>query len=199
MKTATLKNTSKIVEAVIQCAGERFKKNGFRGTTIDDIAHELHISKRTLYTLFSSKGEILREVAWRDTLESVRRFGETLPPETPSERILLAFCRSIFLDRVQEGKNGRFSWLHGDDTDMRDASREALRRVLAHIYEDGMHHGRLKPMDPEYAAEVLLSMVTAATGNFHRVKQPLKVFNDTLGMIADAVAYRDRVPFDAMG
>ena len=85
-------------------------------------------------------------------------------------------------------ETGRFSGLYGDDTDMRDATREALRRVLAHIYEDGKRHGRLKPMDPEYAAEVVLSMITAATGNFHRVKEPLKVFNDTLGMIADAVS-----------
>lgn len=199
MKPNSFQNTSELVDTVIQCAGTLFKQSGFRGTTVDDIAHELRISKRTLYTLFSSKGEILREVAWRDILESVRRFGETVPAETPSARILLALCRFIFLDRIKEGKSGRFSGLHGDDTDMRDASREALRRVLAHIYEDGMNHGRLKPMDPEYAAEVLLSMITAATGNFHRVKQPLKVFNDTLGMIADAVAFRDRVPFDAMG
>ena len=199
MKPDTFENTSKLVDTVIQCAGKLFQQRGFHGTTVDDIAHELHISKRTLYTLLSSKAEILREVAWRDTLESVRRFGETTPPETPSERILLALCRYIFLDRIHEGKSGRFSGIYRDDPDMRDAYREALRRVLAHIYEDGMRHGRLKPIDPEYAAEVLIAMITAATGNFHRVKQPLKVFNDTLGMIADAVAFRDRVPFDAMG
>lgn len=199
MKPTTFVNTSEIIDAVIQCAGKLFLKSGFRGTTVDDISRELRISKRTLYTLFSSKREILREVAWRDTLESVRLFGETAPAEAPSARILIALCRFIFLDRIKEGKIGRFSGLHGDDADIRDASREALRRVLAHIYEDGMRHGMLKPIDPEYAAEVILAMITAATENFHRVKQPLKVFNDTLGMIADAVAFRDRVPFDALG
>jgi AcrR family transcriptional regulator len=199
MKPHTFENTSRTIDAVIICAGTQFKRFGFRGTTVDSIAHELRISKRTLYGLFSSKGEILREVAWRDTLESVRRFGETVPPETPSERILLALCRYIFTDRIQEGKSGRFSGIHGDDPDLRDAYREALRRVLAHIYEDAMQRGRLKPVDPEYAAEALLSLITAALGNFHRTRKPLKVFNDTLVMIADAVAYRDRVPFDAMG
>ncbi len=199
MKPDTFENTSALVAKVIDCAGTFFEKRGFHGTTVDDIARELHISKRTLYTLFSSKGEILREVAWRDTLESVRRFGETIPPESPSERVLLSLCRFIFLDRIEEGKTGRFSGLHNEDPDMREAARSALRRVLAHIYEDAMRHGRLKPVDPEYAAEIILSMLTTATGNFHRVKQPLKVFNDTLGMIADAIAFRDRAPFDAMG
>lgn len=199
MKPNTIENTSKIVEDIIRYAETHFRHSGYRKTTVDEIARELRISKRTLYTFFSSKEEILREVAWRDTLESVRRFGETVPSDMSSERILIALCRFIFLDRVKEGKSGRFFGIHSDDADLRDAFREALRRVLAHIYEDGMRHGRLKPVDPEYAAEVLLSMITAATGSFHRTRKPMKVFNDTLGMIADAVAFRERVPFDAMG
>ncbi len=194
----TVENASKIVDNVIQCAGCHFRQYGFRGATVDGITRELRISKRTLYVLFASKEEILREVAWRDTLDAVRVFAATISPGTPSERMLLSLCRHVFIDRIRQGKTGRFSGLHHEDQDLRTAYREAFRRVLADLYGDGRQHGRLKPVDPQFAGAAILALVTTATERFHLTQQPMVMFNDTLTMIADAIAYHDRVPFDLL-
>ena len=47
----------KIVETALQM----FNSRGCKGVTMDDIAQELHISKRTLYETFSNKEELLAE------------------------------------------------------------------------------------------------------------------------------------------
>lgn len=42
-------------ERVIAAGQELFHKRGIRAVTMDDVSHQLHISKRTLYQLFDTK------------------------------------------------------------------------------------------------------------------------------------------------
>lgn len=46
-------------ERIIDGAIELYNSMGFRNVTMDDIASELHISKRTIYEIFSSKDELI--------------------------------------------------------------------------------------------------------------------------------------------
>jgi AcrR family transcriptional regulator len=52
-------------EAVLDLAYGKFAEHGFKKVTIDEIASQLQISKKTVYKLFSNKEEILREVVMR--------------------------------------------------------------------------------------------------------------------------------------
>lgn len=46
---------------ILECAGQRFKKYGIKQVRMDDIAHSLGISKRTLYEVYPNKEELLLE------------------------------------------------------------------------------------------------------------------------------------------
>ena len=48
-------------EKIIEKAGELFLKLGFKSVTMDDIANELGISKKTLYKYFSNKNSLVEE------------------------------------------------------------------------------------------------------------------------------------------
>lgn len=54
---ANEENKKKIVDTALQM----FNNRGCKGVTMDDIAQELHISKRTLYETFANKEELLAE------------------------------------------------------------------------------------------------------------------------------------------
>lgn len=49
-------------EKITQKAAELFVTLGFKSVTMDDIANELGISKKTIYTHFSNKTELVKEV-----------------------------------------------------------------------------------------------------------------------------------------
>jgi AcrR family transcriptional regulator len=51
-----------VVSKIVQTALDIFSKNGYRGTTMDDIAKELGVSKGALYSYFKSKEDILKEI-----------------------------------------------------------------------------------------------------------------------------------------
>jgi AcrR family transcriptional regulator len=195
----TIENTTELVNSIIDCAGKNFKKYGFKKATVDEIAGELGISKRTLYGLFSSKMEILREVAWRDTMKAMHVFTGTLPAGIPSDKALISLCRFIFSDRIKQGTNGNFRGLYNSDPEISKAYQAALRRVVGIIFEDGMKNGLFKPVETDFAAEAITVLITTATDHFHREKKPLSVFNSALSMIADAVAFKNRIPFEGMG
>ena len=55
-----------------------------------------------------------------------------------------------------------------------------------------------KPVDSNFATEVIVSIINASLKKFHLSREPLRMFNDTLNMIADAVAYKNRVHFEAL-
>ena len=44
---------------IVEVATKMFHHQGLRGVTMDDIAHELTMSKRTLYQIFADKEQLL--------------------------------------------------------------------------------------------------------------------------------------------
>jgi AcrR family transcriptional regulator len=197
MNPESVVSASKLVDSIIESAAKRFLLYGFRKTTVDEIARDLHISKKTLYMVFASKDAILREVAWRDVTEIVRKFNETLPVGLASERIIVEFCRAIFADRTKMGTTGRFRGLFSEDGDIGAAYRASVARILSALYRDGMTRGSCKPAEPDLAADLVISMVLTAAGTFHTYARPAAVFTLTLDMIADAIAWTNRLQYDA--
>lgn len=47
----------------LNVSAELFKNNGLHNTTMDDIAHEMRISKKTIYKKYRSKNELLSKIA----------------------------------------------------------------------------------------------------------------------------------------
>jgi len=199
MSPSSIEKTTETLNAIVACATRHFKKYGYRKTTVDDIAADAHISKKTLYAIFPSKEAVLKEVAWRDTLDIIRSFGDTLPVDTRPDGQLMSLCRYIYTDRIKHGKNGVFKGVYSEDNDIRASYRDALKRVIHEIYDSGRKAGLFKPVDTALATESVTVLIVAALDNFHKTSNPVALFNDSLYMIADTVAFRDRIRFDKMG
>jgi len=199
MSPKTISSASKTLDDVIACALDSFRAVGYRKTTVGDVASRLHISKKTLYSLIASKEELLKEVAWRDTLNAVQIFGDTISRDTRPESQLMAFCRFAFTDRIKRGTSGYFWGVQSGEEILARAYRSSLKRVLGRIYDAGRKTGIFKPLDISFAAETITAMIVTALGYFPSASNPAAMFNDALAMIADSMANKQRIPFDSMG
>ncbi|HEX6223673.1 MAG TPA: TetR/AcrR family transcriptional regulator [Chryseolinea sp.] len=56
-------------ERILECAKELFHKYGIRSISMDDIAHHLGISKKTIYQHFSDKDDIITQAMQQATHE----------------------------------------------------------------------------------------------------------------------------------
>ena len=194
MSLSSVEKTSEIVDTVIDCVGKLFRKNGYKKTTVDDIASALHISKKTLYKVFPSKETILHEALWHETKEVLKIFNETLPSDSRADTELLSWCRFIFTDRMERNEDGYFWSIHSGDSFIQDAALDALKRVVYTIYNEGRSHGLFKPIHPGFASAAIVSIITTALNSFHTVGDQISMFNEALGMIKDSVSRKQRLP-----
>jgi len=74
-------------EEIITAAAKIFAAKGYLATTLDEIAHEIGVSKPALYYHIKNKEEILREIIGRmmEPMEAVVKVGKSSIP--PLERV----------------------------------------------------------------------------------------------------------------
>jgi AcrR family transcriptional regulator len=151
---------------IVAGARRHFLAHGFRGVTMDDLAAELGMSKKTLYAHFRSKPELVQAVILAKAADVEAELGRI---ETE--------CASDFAEALRE----MLSCLqrHAQEIqptfvrDMRqsapdlfktvEARRAALiQRYFGKLFEDGRRAGMVrKDLPPQLAIEILLGAIQA--------------------------------------
>src|SRR4030095_16225043 len=62
VSTGIGRDENSIAQRIVKAARKHYFAHGFRGVTMDDLAQELGMSKKTLYASFPSKLDLLRAV-----------------------------------------------------------------------------------------------------------------------------------------
>lgn len=73
-KIVSLKNTHPALEErnkILIYTRDKFYKEGFYKTSMDEIAGELHVSKKTIYKYFPSKDNLIKEICSHTTKELI--------------------------------------------------------------------------------------------------------------------------------
>lgn len=144
-----------------------FCEKGY-GACVDDIARRAGVVKQTLYHHYGSKDNLFREVLKELVDELVMdltrrsgslradllRFAETYRSKTTSEQ-------GLALHRMMVAESPRFP-------ELSQAVYEAgllASRALARLLKEAMARGELREDDPEFAADMLLSLLSGLERN----------------------------------
>jgi AcrR family transcriptional regulator len=154
-------------ERILEEAVKLFYERGFSGTTLDDIAGKLGVTKPFIYTHFRSKVELLESIC-RPTIEmsldAIARAAEQ--PGTPSDRL---FHGIVNFTKVVLQRQGNIAVYFREEKHLSEAGLEeinALRkqfdRVLSGLLEEGSRVGEFKVVDVRVAALAIGGMVSWA-------------------------------------
>lgn len=117
-----------LVEAQIyEQAARLFAERGFAGTTPQDIADAVGVSRQSLYYYVSSKEEILANLVSEMAEKSVENTRALVKPDAPPPDILYRVAHDLVVDRASN--RTRFRLL--------DRSESALSEELSHKYHEG--------------------------------------------------------------
>lgn len=168
-RAATLKvakTEDSAAQRIVTAARRYFFAHGFRGVTMDDLAQELGMSKKTLYASFPSKLDLLRAVLL-DKFRSVESDLDRLMASAP--RDVLATLRQLLACMQQHTEEIQPPFV-------RDIRREApemfqlvqsrrrnlIQRYFGRIFEDGRRAGIIrKDMPTRLMIEMLLGVTEA--------------------------------------
>jgi AcrR family transcriptional regulator len=166
-------------ERIIEEAVKLFYARGFTGTTLDDIAAELGVTKPFIYTHFRSKVELLAALC-KPTIEMSLAAVETAwkAPGSPSERLYRAVVdfTHVVLSRqaniaiyFREEKN-----LTPEALAEINALRRKFDRVLSELLAEGVAAGDFHIADVNLAALAIGGMISWAY-TWHRPGGRLKL------------------------
>ena len=195
MKTATVRSNRQDatpeIARILEAARNAFFAHGFARTTMDDLARELGMSKKTLYRSFASKEAIVGAIV-AAKVESISSGLE----------VIMEDPESGFSTRAQRVMNHVMTGLSGvSPTFVRDLQRflphvhkriEDVRRVLvpqtwSRLIREGIDEGMVREsVDPAFAAELMLHAVQGLLnpGTLDRLRlTPTQVFSRTTNLL----------------
>ncbi len=152
---------------ILKSAAAAFRRRGYHGASVDEIASALEMTKGNLYYYFRNKEEILYACheysldVLLGLLEEVR--AESCPADEKLRKLVLAFVHLI-LDELQATAL---------TLDLQALSPPLLRKVIARrdsfdhglreIIQQGMDEGRFTPGDPKMVAFAMMGAVNWIT------------------------------------
>ncbi|HXT80901.1 MAG TPA: TetR/AcrR family transcriptional regulator [Acetobacteraceae bacterium] len=193
-------------ERILEEAVKLFYERGFNGTTLDDIAAELGVTKPFIYTHFRSKVDLLAALCKPTiemSLEAVSRAADSAG--TPAERLhraIVGFTKVVLQRQAniaiyfREEKN-----LTRDALDEINALRKQFDRVLSQLLLEGVEAGEFHVPDVDLAALAIGGMISWAY-TWHRssgrlpledmgarmAELTLRMVGTSAGQMADLVA-----------
>lgn len=150
-------------ERILAAAAHLFRRRGFAGTGMREIAAETGLAKSSLYNHFPSKQAMLFAIVQKTverTTPSLRAIAKADLPA--AERLRLAMAAHVVelirdLDNVAcFVEEGRF--LEPRYLDAHLASRDEYERGFRNILRDGVDSGEFRPVSVELASLALLGM-----------------------------------------
>lgn len=158
---------------ILRVAAEIFSERGYQATTLDDIAAAANISRRTFYSYFSSKDDLLRhiyrEVIGTSMSAAKRIAGEDLPAPEKLRRIIRqqvsALATHTPLMRVffTEIFN-----LPGALSRSVAQANHTYSKIIEQVIAEGVRTGELILLQPQRFSYILLGMCNW----MHRWYQP---------------------------
>jgi TetR/AcrR family transcriptional repressor of mexJK operon len=158
-------------DVIIEAATTLFLRNGYLGTSMDEIAGLAHVSKQTVYTHFADKEQLFTELIqgnFKPSDEFVKAVADLLQDTTDLEKDLSGLARRyvrfviqphvLQLRRLIIGEAGRFPKL------ARSYYEQVPQRVVVAL-ASGLQHlagrGLLRTDDPVLAANHFAWLVLA--------------------------------------
>jgi AcrR family transcriptional regulator len=151
---------------IIKESRRHFFAHGFRNVTMDDLAHEMAMSKKTLYACFPSKTALVEAVIlenFRNIDADLSRITSTSPSDCLGALRRLLECvqghveeiRPPFLRDIRRETPELFAVVEG-------RRRDLIQRHFGKVFLEGRRAGLIRQdIPPKLAIEILLGAVQA--------------------------------------
>jgi AcrR family transcriptional regulator len=152
---------------ILKSAAAAFRRRGYHGASVDEIASALEMTKGNLYYYFRNKEEILYAChdysldILLDLMEEVR--AEDTPPNDKLRRLVLTFIH-IILDELQgTALTLDLQALSPDLLERIVAKRDRFDHGMRAVIQQGIDEGLFTPGDPKMIAFAIMGAVNWIT------------------------------------
>ncbi|HVP77042.1 MAG TPA: TetR/AcrR family transcriptional regulator [Thermodesulfobacteriota bacterium] len=184
---------------VLTLAKKKFERFGFSKTTVDEIAKDAGISKRTLYQEFENKEKILEELFMFEAL-SVRKailnqIGKISDPAEKLETYIRLAIKYLnhnpFIVSVLHDESGFFAPFLKDKPCIIE---EGIQEIIFTILKEGVSKGVFRKMDGKLVARSIFLLFKGLTYGRRSPDRPLGLSqtNEFIHFVRHGVAIKSK-------
>ena len=161
---ATTARRELVENEIYEHAIRLFAERGFAGTSLQDIADALGVTRPALYYYVKSKDELLAKLAADVAGGSAAQITELARrPDLDAAGKLREIVRLTALRQATQSERFRLlirseAELPAELSDAYDTSRRAVLRAVTGVIEEGIRAGRFRPIDARIAALGVIGM-----------------------------------------
>jgi len=148
---------------ILKSAAAAFRRRGYYGASVDEIAGALHMTKGNLYHYFRDKEDILfacHEFALDLLLKMLKKVEESShPPQERLRRIIVSFVHLMIDELRGTALTMDVQALSPSRRAKVIAKRDRFDRGIRRIIHDGIRSGIFRPADPKLATFAILGSI----------------------------------------
>jgi AcrR family transcriptional regulator len=151
-------------QMIIDAALKIFHRKGYRAATLDDVAHELGLTRPAIYHYVSSKEDLLSQIY----IQAMESFFDIIyeitgMELTPPEKLKLFLYRH--LNTVVIENLAMFTVFFSEENQLAKEEFQQIRKekrkftkVVENIIIEGMEQGYFRPVNPKLQASAIIGM-----------------------------------------
>jgi AcrR family transcriptional regulator len=152
-----------VPQAILEAASNLFIKQGYEGTSMQDIAQELGIARSALYYYFKNKEEILVSLTEGLTIVAKQLASQVVEkgkePEEALRELVLQHAKLILFHPVQFRVVGQAEGsLPEKQRKVAESARRILLQKFTEVIQRGIERGRFRLVDAKVAAFAIIGM-----------------------------------------
>ncbi len=148
---------------ILKSAAAAFRRRGYYGASVDEIASALHMTKGNLYHYFRNKEAILfacHEYALDLLLKMLKRVKESsLSPQERLRRIIISFVHMMIDELRGTALTMDVQALSPARRSKVIAKRDRFDRGIRVVIQEGIKSGVFRPADPKLVTFVILGSI----------------------------------------
>lgn len=157
----------KLREKIVGTAEQLYLKHGVIAVSMDDIAHQLGISKKTLYQIFSSKEELVKE-AVRCRFDKIVSAIEQFKAESEFPVKELVKIQRLMFENLKYQKESPIYQLRRAFPDIAQWLLSQLREYILNYLKDNIERGQKEgiykqEIDPEFTGRLFYASLVGST------------------------------------
>ena len=152
-------------EAILSAAKQAFLEQGVQGTSMDMLANQAEVSKRTIYNHFESKEALFMAIISELWTQAKQIADFSYEPDTALlpqlVKVIEAEIETISSDEYMELNRVAFGhfFFHPEELKKEVEKLESFESTIMLWIKAAMEDGRLKRLDPEVAFEQIHSLI----------------------------------------
>lgn len=162
-KIKTLTNGTK-KEVILKNAALLFRKNGFKATSLRELAETMHIEAPSLYNHIGSKGELLQEICFTVGKDFTAKMETVLASKEDSKEKIKTLVQ-FHIQKIYTDFDNVFvsnhEWKHLQKKQLSDflKQRKQYENNFIAIVQHGVKEKIFKPLNPQVVVLTILSAV----------------------------------------